>query len=58
MKPFKKCPECVKDKQVACPRDVDGKCLECGVELCARHLMQHFQKTHFMDLKWRGFLKK
>lgn len=54
---LKQCPECKNDQEVACPRDVDGKCLECGVELCARHLMQHFVKVHCIDLNWRGFLK-
>jgi hypothetical protein len=52
-----RCPECVADKQVACPRDVDGQCLECGAKLCARHLMIHFQKVHVMSLEWRGNLK-
>ena len=52
------CPECKKDPEVACPRNVDGQCLECGARLCARHLMLHFKKVHCISLPWRGFLKE
>lgn len=39
------CPECRKDKDIFCPRNVDGQCLECGTKLCAGHLMEHFKKV-------------
>lgn len=44
------CPECEADPDVFCPRNVDGKCLECGLELCAAHLVEHFRSVHFMSL--------
>jgi hypothetical protein len=44
------CPECKKDKEIFCPRNVDGQCLECGIKLCAAHLMIHFKKVHCMAL--------
>ena len=44
------CPDCRADAEVICPRNVDGKCLECGAELCAAHLMEHFRTKHCMAL--------
>lgn len=44
------CPECKADDNVFCPRNADGRCLECGIELCAAHLMQHFKEVHCMAL--------
>ena len=44
------CPDCIKDSTIFCPRNVDGRCLECGAELYASHLMEHFRKVHCMSL--------
>jgi len=44
------CPDCIAEPDVFCPRDSDGQCLECGVKLCAAHLLIHFEKAHFMTL--------
>lgn len=44
------CAECEADPDVFCPRNVDGRCLECDIELCAAHLMQHFRDVHCMAL--------
>lgn len=48
---IKKCPECVKRYGVESARGVDGKCLECGAEFCAGHLLTHFSKVHFMQIE-------
>lgn len=47
---YKICPECEAAAKIFCPRNVDGRCLECGIELCAAHLMIHFQDVHCMTL--------
>jgi len=52
------CPECKADPNTACPRDVDGECLECGARLCAHHLIKHFEKVHCMSIEWKGFQKE
>ena len=44
------CPECEADPEVLCPRNIDGRCLECGAELCAAHLAEHFRAVHCMAL--------
>jgi len=48
------CPDCIADPEIKCPRNKDGKCLECGAELCAYHLMKHFRKDHCISIEWRG----
>jgi uncharacterized UBP type Zn finger protein len=50
MDSVKKCPECVKIFGLMASRAVDGKCLECGSELCAAHLLIHFRDVHFMQI--------
>jgi len=57
MKEHLLCPDCQSDLQTACPRDVDGQCLECGAKLCAHHLMIHFKKVHCISIEWRGMQK-
>ena len=44
------CAECKKDEKVFYPRDADGECLHCGIELCAAHLIQHFSEVHCISL--------
>lgn len=52
------CEECKKDKNIFCPRNVDGQCLECGIKLCAGHLMIHFKKIHCMALDFNHCSKE
>jgi hypothetical protein len=57
-KPQERCKECEADPNTACPRDVDGECLECGARLCAHHLIKHFEKVHYISIEWKGFQKE
>jgi len=57
MKEIKLCPECQADPAIACPRDVEGQCLECGAKLCAHHLMLHVTYVHCISIEWTGFQK-
>lgn len=49
------CPECKKDAEIACPRDVDAECLHCGLKLCGRHILTHLKEVHLVSLTWTGF---
>ncbi len=51
------CPDCVADKEVACPRDPDVECLHCHERFCAHHILPHLTKVHVVSAEWRGFLK-
>ena len=55
---LKKCPVCLADPEVACPRGVDARCLECGEEFCGRHIGEHLEKAHQISLTWRGHLRE
>lgn len=44
------CPDCQNDEKVFCPRNVDGICIECGIRLCAAHLLKHFKEIHCISL--------
>lgn len=57
-KKIQHCSMCLNDPEVACPRNVDVECLECGKRLCAKHMIEHLTKEHFISIEWRGFLKK
>jgi hypothetical protein len=50
------CPECKEDKEVACPRDVDGICTHCMKRLCGHHLIKHLEEVHKVSIEWRGEL--
>ena len=52
------CPECAADTEVACPRNCDGTCLNCGKSLCARHMLLHWKNDECVSFEWRGFLRK
>lgn len=54
---MKHCPMCLADPEVACPRSVDARCLECGKEFCGRHIGEHLEREHCISLSWRGYLK-
>lgn len=51
------CADCVKDPEVACWRDPDAQCLQCGKKLCAHHILPHLRDAHQVSVEWRGFLK-
>jgi hypothetical protein len=51
------CQDCVADPEVACWRDPDVQCLQCGKKLCAHHVLHHLEKIHFTSAEWRGMLK-
>lgn len=44
------CEECLKDKRIFCPRDVDAKCLICGKNFCGGHIGKHLLKVHCVAL--------
>lgn len=44
------CPECLKDPNVFCPRDVDAQCLICGKKFCGAHIGPHLKKEHCVAL--------
>ncbi len=52
------CEECKADAEVACPRNCDAVCVECGAQLCAHHLVRHLQEVHCISIDWRGALKE
>lgn len=52
------CPDCLADKEVARPRDVDAECIHCCERRCGRHIVTHLVKVHVVSIEWRGLLKK
>jgi len=54
---MEQCPDCKNDPKIACPRNVDGMCLECGAKKCARHMVIHWKKDHHISIEWTGLLK-
>lgn len=44
------CPDCLNDKTILCPRDVDVVCLICGRKLCGGHISKHLKKVHCVSL--------
>lgn len=52
------CPDCKNDPKIACSRNVDGMCLECGVKLCARHMVLHWMREHHISIEWTGLKKR
>lgn len=51
--PFEHCPDCLKDKRIFCPRDVDVKCLICGKNFCGGHIGRHLRKVHCVALDFK-----